>query len=172
MSANPSRRRLLAGAAATGALGMVPMAALTASPARAQEAYPSRPIRCVIAFAAGGIVDITTRSVSSQMAAQLGQTIVVGNRAGASGNIGTEQVLRSPADGYTIMACSPYLAINAHLVPNTRWKSADFSGIGLIGAPPNAVRSDGPGHAERDVQDAGRNAERDVQDAGRNACHS
>lgn len=134
MSTDPNRRRLLAGA---GALGVAPMGAGWASLARAQEAYPSKPIRCVIAFAAGGILDITTRSVTSQLAQQLGQPIVVENRPGAGGNIGTEQVLRAPADGYTIMACSPYLAINPHLVPLTRWKPSDFSGIGLIGAPPN-----------------------------------
>jgi tripartite-type tricarboxylate transporter receptor subunit TctC len=114
-----------------------PAALLTATSARAQEAYPSKTIRCVVAFGAGGIVDITTRVVVAQMAAQLGQPIVVENRAGANGNIGTEHVLRSPADGYTLMACSPYIAINPHLVANTRWKAADFAGVGLVGAPPN-----------------------------------
>ena len=123
------RRRWLGALAAMGAASAVP--------ARAQEPYPSRPLRCVVAFAAGGILDITTRVVTGQMAAQLGQPIVVENRAGANGNIGTEQVLRAAPDGYTLMACSPYLAVNPHLVANTRWKSADFAGIGLIGAPPN-----------------------------------
>lgn len=137
MRTDRSRRRLLAGASAVGALGVAPMGAWMAPMARAQEAYPSKPIRCVVAFAAGGILDITTRSVTSQLALQLGQPFVVENRPGASGNIGTEQLLRSPADGYTLMACSPYLAINPHLVPNTKWKASDFSGIGLIGAPPN-----------------------------------
>jgi len=126
-----NRRRMIRAGAGAGLLG------LAAGAPRAQDAYPSKPLRCVVAFAAGGIVDITTRSVVSQMAASLGQPVVVENRAGANGNIGTEQVLRSPADGYTLMACSPYLAINPHLVPNTRWKSSDFAGVGLIGAPPN-----------------------------------
>ena len=135
---NRNRRRLTIQAPAAG-LSVLAGSSLQgfASTAAAQDAWPSRPLRCTVAFAAGGILDITTRSVTLQMAAQLGQPIVVENRPGANGNIGTEQVLRTPADGYNLMACSPYLAINPHLVANTRWKASDFSAIGLIGAPPN-----------------------------------
>ena len=130
------RRRLLRAAAALPAAGAL---AATARPGivRAQDAFPSRPVHCVVAFAAGGVLDLTTRAVAQQLSTQLGQPVVVENRGGANGNIGTEAVLRAPADGYTLMACSPYLATNPLLVPNTRWKSADFAGVGLIGAPPN-----------------------------------
>lgn len=134
----PARRRVAVDLPAAGVASLAGAALLGRAPdAAAQDAWPSRPLRCTVAFAAGGIVDITTRSVVPQIAAQIGQPIVVENRAGANGNIGTEHVLRAPADGYNLMACSPYLAINPHLVANTRWKAADFAAIGLIGAPPN-----------------------------------
>jgi tripartite-type tricarboxylate transporter receptor subunit TctC len=135
---NRSRRRLAVQLPAAGAAALA-ASALLGRPrvAAAQETWPARPLRCTVPFAAGGILDITTRALSAQIAAQIGQPVVVENRAGANGNIGTEHVLRTPADGYNLMACSPYLAINPHLVANTRWKSADFSAIGLIGAPPN-----------------------------------
>lgn len=135
---NRARRRLAVDLPAAGAAALAGATLLGRSGAAvAQDVWPSRPLRCTVAFAAGGILDITTRSVVQQMAAQLGQPVVVENRPGANGNLGSEHVLRAPADGYTIMACSPYLAINPHLVANTRWKTADFSAIGLIGAPPN-----------------------------------
>jgi tripartite-type tricarboxylate transporter receptor subunit TctC len=135
------RRRLLraavvlpaAGGLVTGGLGVTG----AISSAQAQDAWPSRPMRCIVAFGAGGVLDITTRVVTEQMASQLGQPVVVENRGGASGNIGTDWVLRAPADGYTWMACSPYLVTNPLLTPNTKWKTTDFVGIGLIGAPPN-----------------------------------
>jgi tripartite-type tricarboxylate transporter receptor subunit TctC len=130
------RRRLLR---AAGALPVAGVLAAAARPglAQAQEAWPTRPIQCVVPFAAGGVLDLTTRVVAQQLSAQVGQPVVVENRGGANGNIGTDSVLRAPADGHTLMACSPYLATNPLLVPNTRWKTTDFAGVGLIGAPPN-----------------------------------
>lgn len=133
---DPTRRRILRTAGALPLAGGLAAAGLPHA-ARAQDAWPSRPIRCVVAFAAGGVLDIVTRIVTQQISAQLGQPIVVENRGGASGNIGTEWVLRAPADGYTWMACSPYLVTNPLLTPNTKWKTSDFVGVGLIGAPPN-----------------------------------
>jgi tripartite-type tricarboxylate transporter receptor subunit TctC len=135
---NRVRRRVVVDLPAAGVAALAGPA-LFARPgaAIAQEAWPARPLRCTVPFAAGGILDLTTRAVTAQMATQLGQPVVIENRAGANGNIGTEHVLRTPADGYNLMACSPYLAINPHLVAHTRWKAADFAAIGLIGAPPN-----------------------------------
>jgi tripartite-type tricarboxylate transporter receptor subunit TctC len=78
------------------------MPAFYASPAPAQ-AYPARPIRLIVPWPPGGGVDIAARTIQPKMAEQLGQALVVDNRAGASGVIGTQLAARSPADGYTIL---------------------------------------------------------------------
>ncbi|HYF09633.1 MAG TPA: tripartite tricarboxylate transporter substrate binding protein [Acetobacteraceae bacterium] len=71
--------------------------------ARAQNAWPTRPVRVVVGFAAGGGTDITTRAVAPRMQAALGQPIVVDNRPGGGGWPATEQVMRAAPDGYTLM---------------------------------------------------------------------
>jgi len=72
-------------------------------PSSAQDSYPSRPVKVVVALPAGGSVDMVARLVSQQLAADLGQPFVVDNKAGASGQIGTPLVSRAAPDGYTIM---------------------------------------------------------------------
>lgn len=74
-----------------------------AAPASAQDSYPSRPVKVIVALPAGGSVDMVARLVSQQLAADLGQPFVVDNKAGASGQIGTPVVARAAPDGYTIM---------------------------------------------------------------------
>ena len=76
-----------------------------ASPARADD-YPAKPVRVVVAFTAGGTTDMLARSVSQQLAQRFKQSFVVDNRPGAGGNIGTENVVRAPADGYTLLVNS------------------------------------------------------------------
>ncbi|PLP99194.1 Bug family tripartite tricarboxylate transporter substrate binding protein [Cupriavidus pauculus] len=76
-----------------------------AAPARADD-YPAKPVRVVVAFTAGGTTDMLARSVSQQLAQRFKQSFVVDNRPGAGGNIGTEFVVRSPADGYTMLVNS------------------------------------------------------------------
>src|SRR5687768_16486690 len=67
------------------------------------QAYPSKPLRWISPYAAGGAVDLTTRLVAQRTSEALGQPIVVDNRTGASGNIGGELAARAPADGYTLV---------------------------------------------------------------------
>src|SRR5262245_48113139 len=94
-------------------------AALPALPrvARAQ-AYPSRPVRIIVGFPAGGATDIQARLMGQWLSDRLGQQFIIENRGGASGNIGTEVVAKAPADGYTLLQIVIPNAINAALYAN------------------------------------------------------
>jgi tripartite-type tricarboxylate transporter receptor subunit TctC len=105
-----ARRRFLGLAAGAAALPV-------SRPARAQ-AYPSRPVRIVVGFPAGGATDIQARLMGQWLSERLGQQFVVDNRAGASGNIGTDAVAKAPADGYTLLQIVTPNAINAALYSN------------------------------------------------------
>jgi tripartite-type tricarboxylate transporter receptor subunit TctC len=85
--------------------------------ATAQPAWPSKPVRLVVPFGAGGPVDFSTRLVAGQVGEQLGRPVIVENRPGGSGNIGAVAVLQAPADGYTFLVTGVGpLAINPHLL--------------------------------------------------------
>ena len=96
---------LAAGAAALSAVSDV---------ARAQG-YPTRPVRIIVPFAPGGVNDITARLIGQWLSERLGQQFIVENRPGGGGNIGIEAVVRSPADGYTLLVVGTTAAINATL---------------------------------------------------------
>jgi tripartite-type tricarboxylate transporter receptor subunit TctC len=83
------------------------------------ETYPSRPVQLVVGFSAGSASDINARFVSQWLSERLGQSVFVNNREGAGGNIATEFVMRSRADGYTLLYASTAIAINATLYKNT-----------------------------------------------------
>src|SRR3954452_18645503 len=90
--------------------------ALISTGPSSQAEYPERPLKIIVAWPPGGVVDTTARVIGDQLGAQLGQTVVVENRAGANGNIGTTAVARAPADGYTLQAVTAEThAINPHL---------------------------------------------------------
>ena len=127
---DPLRRRLVGAAACT------PLAALPFA-ARAQEAWPSRPVRVIVPFPAGGVVDLVTRAVTDRLATVLKQPFVVEPRPGANGNIGTEAAARAAPDGYTLLTATPATVTQPLLSSTARFKTADFVGVGLIGAPPN-----------------------------------
>ena len=82
------------------------------------QTYPSRPVRIVVGFAAGGATDIQARLMGQWLSDRLGQQFIIENRAGASGNIGTEAVAKAPADGYTLLQVVTPHAINAALYSN------------------------------------------------------
>ena len=79
------------------------------------QAYLSRPVRIIVGFPAGGGADIVARLIGQWLSERLGQPFVVENRPGAGTNIGTEAVVRAPADGYTLLLASPPAAINSTL---------------------------------------------------------
>jgi tripartite-type tricarboxylate transporter receptor subunit TctC len=86
-----------------------------AGPSLAAEPYPSRPIRLIVGFPAGGPTDIVARIVAQSLSERLGQQVIVENRPGGGSNIATQAVINSPADGYTLLLVSPPHAINATL---------------------------------------------------------
>jgi tripartite-type tricarboxylate transporter receptor subunit TctC len=102
------RRQFLQLAAGAAALPVVPRIA------RAQ-AYPSRPVRIIVPFAPAGTTDIAARLIGQWLSERLGQSFVIENRPGATTMIGTEAVVRAPADGYTLMLLGPPSAINTTL---------------------------------------------------------
>ena len=105
------RRRFLHLAAGAAALPAV-------SRSTRAQGYPMRPVRIVVGFAAGGAADITARLIGQWLSERLGQPFVVENRPGAAGNIATEAVVRSTADGYTLLLVSLPQAFNATLYDN------------------------------------------------------
>jgi tripartite-type tricarboxylate transporter receptor subunit TctC len=104
---DPSRRQSLRLAAALLAFPSLALA----------QAWPARPVRIVVGFSPGGGVDITARLIGQWLSARLAQSVVIENRPGADGNIGTETVVNAPADGYTLLLAALPNAVNATLYP-------------------------------------------------------
>lgn len=111
--------------------------------AHAQNAseYPSKPVKIIVSFTAGGTTDIIARSVGLNLSEKLKQPFVVENKPGASGNIGTEMVVRSPADGYTVTIASVGpIAINPTLFKDLRFDAlVDLVPVVLIADVPNVL---------------------------------
>jgi tripartite-type tricarboxylate transporter receptor subunit TctC len=119
--------QLAAGAAALPAVSRI---------ARAQ-AYPTRPVRLIVGFPPGGTTDIAARLISQWLSERLGQPFVVENRPGAGGNMGTEAVVRAPADGYTLLLVGAYNVINAAFYENLKFDFVrDITPVAqMIGVP-------------------------------------
>jgi tripartite-type tricarboxylate transporter receptor subunit TctC len=95
---------------------------LAAGPARAEpEAYPGKAIRIIVPFSAGGVVDSIARIVGAKLSARYGQPVIVENKVGAGGSIGTDFVARSTPDGYTLLAVSPGHAVAPSLIKGVAW---------------------------------------------------
>jgi len=111
---------------------------MLAGPALAQEKYPSKPIRLVVPFTVGGPTDIVARIVAAKMTELLGQQVLVDNRAGAGGKIGSDAVAKAAPDGYTLVLAT----VSTHSVNPTLYKTVpydpvkDFTPIGRVGDIP------------------------------------
>ncbi|MDB5964388.1 MAG: Tripartite tricarboxylate transporter family receptor, partial [Polaromonas sp.] len=102
---------------------------------RSQAAYPNKPIRLVVPFVPGGVTDTSGRLIAEHLSRRLGQQVVVDNRPGASGNIGTQQVASAAPDGYTlVLAFDGTMVINPHVFEKTPFDTLkDFAAVGKIG---------------------------------------
>ena len=120
----------------------VAAALLAAAPAQAQQDWPNRTVKIVVAFTAGGTTDILARMIGQRFADKFKQPFIVENKPGGAGNIGTEFVIRAPADGYTIMANSVGpAAVNPSLFAGKINFNAvtDLDPIGQIADVPNVL---------------------------------
>ena len=120
----------------------------------AQPAYPEKPIRLVIGSAAGAGVDIMSRAMVERLHGALGQRIVVDNRPGVAGILSAELVLRSPADGYTLMMLTSQLFVATQVFPDVKFNlEKDFASISLVGTIPFVlvVNNDLPAKSIREL---------------------
>lgn len=122
-----SRRQLVLGA----------MAMPFASGAFAQSVYPNRPVHIIVTYAPGGGADILARAIGERLHEVWGQPVVVDNRPGAGGSVGTEAAARAPADGYTVLMASPSHSINAALYKNLAFDTLRaFNPITIVASGP------------------------------------
>ena len=114
---------------------------LTFSGAAAADAYPGKPVRIVVPFAAGGAIDIIVRASAQQLSKELGQQMLIDNRPGAGGNIGADMVAKSAADGYTLLAgTSATHGVNPALYAKLPYDARrDFVPIAHIAGVPNVL---------------------------------
>ncbi len=98
----------------------------------AQDSYPSRTIRLVVGFSAGGPTDIPARFIADKLGTLLGQRLIVENKTGAAGMLATRDVLAQPADGHNLLLCTHFDPINTVLYKNPGFKLADIAPVSLI----------------------------------------
>jgi len=121
--------------------GATLLALAVCAPAASAQSYPTRPIKLVVAFTPGGTTDIIARVLAEAAGARLGQQIIVENRPGAGGNLGTEAVARAAPDGYTLTLCTiGTCAMNAAIYPSMPYDvERDFTPVVLAGSVSNVL---------------------------------
>lgn len=139
------------------ALAALVVLGLAASSAQAQESYPSRPVKIMIAFPVGGLLDTVSRIVGEKLSGLLGQQFVVEARPGAGGTLATAAVAKSEPDGYTLMMINDNHALNPSVFKNIPYDSVkDFAPIGFVGYTPLLLIANGalPMHNVKDLVEA------------------
>ena len=132
-----SRRRLARGCIGA---GLALAAMLVALPHADAQDYPSRPVKIIVPFPAGGTADVMPRVIGEWLSRKWGQPVVVENRTGAAGNIGAEAVAKAEPDGYTLLSAPPPpLVINQNLYPKLGFDPSEFVPIVIMGRVPNAL---------------------------------
>lgn len=132
MNRTTRRQALLLGSAAVALPALSPLAAFA-------QSWPSRPVRLVVPFPVGGLIDNMARLISPILAQELGQPVVVENRAGSGGNVGAAEVTRATPDGYTLLMASPPLTISPALYKTLPYKPEQIVPVGLLGRVPNVL---------------------------------
>ncbi|MGE8398222.1 MAG: Bug family tripartite tricarboxylate transporter substrate binding protein, partial [Comamonas sp.] len=127
------KTHILAIATAIGALSTLPSAA------SAESSYPTKPVKLVVGYSAGGATDLSARMMADALSRSLGQSFVVENRPGANSNIGAESVVRSPADGYTLFVGSISTAINQALYKLSFDAASDLIPVAQLNLVPNIL---------------------------------
>ena len=103
----------------------------------AAQPYPSKPVKIIVPFAPGGNLDVTARLVGEHMSKTLGQPVVIENRAGAGGALGSDVVAKSPPDGYTLVAgTTATTVVSPLLVPNPPYRLSSFAPVGMMAVTP------------------------------------
>lgn len=128
---NWKARRMRTAKACASAFALAATLAAAAVPATA-ETYPTKPIRLVVGFTAGGPTDVPARFIAEQLGQMLGQRVVVENKPGAGSMLATNDVLAQPRDGHTLLLCTYFDPVNTLLYRNVRYKVSDLVGISLI----------------------------------------
>lgn len=119
------------------------LAAGLAAPALAQEAWPSRPVRVIVPFAAGGGADLVARAVSAKLQERLGRQFVIDNRPGGAGNIGTDAAAKAAPDGTTLLITGPSHVNNAHLFRSLPFDPIrGFAPVSLLTSAPYVLIAD------------------------------
>jgi tripartite-type tricarboxylate transporter receptor subunit TctC len=132
-----SRRRFVRGCIGA---GLALAAMLAALPGAGAQDYPSRPVKIIVPFPAGGTADVMPRVIGEWLSRKWGQPLVVENRTGAAGNIGAEAVAKAEPDGYTLLSAPPPpLVINQNLYPKLGFDPTEFVPIVIMGRVPNAL---------------------------------
>ncbi|MCS4294934.1 tripartite-type tricarboxylate transporter receptor subunit TctC [Comamonas sp. BIGb0152] len=120
------------------ACSLVVNAAAHAQPAA--DGYPNKPVKVIVPFSAGGVVDSVARIISDRLSSQYGKPFIVENKTGAGGSIGTDYVAKSAPDGYTLLAVSPSHAVAPALQKSLTWDPVrDFKAIAGFGYVPNII---------------------------------
>ena len=131
MPLQPTKRTLMR--ATAGAL------LLLAAPLSMAQAWPARPIRLVVPFPPGGLIDNMARLVGSRLSQELGQPVVIDNKPGAGGNVGAAEAARATADGYTLLMASPALTISPAIYKNLPYQPSQLAPVALLGRVPNVL---------------------------------